>query len=112
MSLLEYMKNILLASVCLLIVVGLGSILFVGQDDDVGGQGAAKSLEEKLSQEGDVILTGKETITDLLGMMDMGVPPDGFENAPGFELLSITGETVSLEQLRGKAVLLGFWTTW
>ncbi len=32
MALLKHMKNILLTFVCLLIVVGLGSILFFGQD--------------------------------------------------------------------------------
>ncbi|KKL49432.1 hypothetical protein LCGC14_2315560 [marine sediment metagenome] len=112
MSLLKHMKNILLISVCLLIVAGLGSILFVGQDGDVDEQGAVKSLEEKWSREGDVMLTGKETIADLLELMNMVEPSAGFANAPGFELVSLTGETVSLEQLRGKAVLLGFWTTW
>jgi len=111
MSLLKHMKNILLISVCLLIVAGLGSILFVGQDGDVDEQGA-KSLEEKWSREGDVMLTGKETIADLLELMNMVEPSAGFVNAPGFELVSLAGETVSLEQLRGKAVLLGFWTTW
>ena len=111
MSLLKHMKNLLLTSVCLLIVVGLGSILFIGHDGDLDGQGA-KSFEEKLSGEGDVMLTGKETIADLLELMNMVEPSAGFANAPGFELVSLTGETVSLEQLRGKAVLLGFWTTW
>ena len=111
MPLLKHIKNILLTAVCLIIVVGLGSILFIGQDGDVDEKGA-KSLEEKWFREGNVKLTGKETITDLLGLMNMSEPPDGFKNAPGFELVSITGETVSLEQLRGKAVLLGFWTTW
>jgi peroxiredoxin len=32
--------------------------------------------------------------------------------APEFELLSVTGERVSLKQYRGKVVLLSFWTTW
>jgi len=32
--------------------------------------------------------------------------------APEFELLSVTGERVSLRQYRGKVVLLSFWTTW
>ncbi len=109
---LKHIKNLLLTFVCLIIVAGLGSILFIGQDGDVGGHDASRSLEDKWSREGDLMLTGKETIRELLGLMDMNGPPDGFKNAPGFELVSITGEMVSLEQLRGKAVLLGFWTTW
>ena len=111
MILQKYIKNLLLTSAFLLIAVGLGSILFIGHDGDVDEQGA-KSLEDKWSQEGDVMLTGKETIADLLELMNMIEPSDEFRNAPDFELFSLTGETVSLKQLRGKAVLLGFWTTW
>jgi cytochrome oxidase Cu insertion factor (SCO1/SenC/PrrC family) len=32
--------------------------------------------------------------------------------APAFSLPSIDGRTVRLEDLRGKVVLLFFWTTW
>ena len=32
--------------------------------------------------------------------------------APPFELTDVNGETVSLESLRGKVVLLDFWATW
>ena len=31
---------------------------------------------------------------------------------PDFSLKSINGEEVSLSQLRGKVVMLGFWATW
>jgi len=34
------------------------------------------------------------------------------KRAPDFSLQEITGETVSLEQYRGKIVLLDFWATW
>jgi cytochrome oxidase Cu insertion factor (SCO1/SenC/PrrC family) len=37
---------------------------------------------------------------------------NGIRKAPPFELQSITGETVSLNQYRGKVVLLSFWATW
>ena len=33
-------------------------------------------------------------------------------NAPDFELMSASGEKVSLGQHRGKVILLSFWTTW
>jgi peroxiredoxin len=32
--------------------------------------------------------------------------------APGFELSSLSGETIQLEDYRGKIVLLNFWATW
>jgi cytochrome c biogenesis protein CcmG, thiol:disulfide interchange protein DsbE len=36
----------------------------------------------------------------------------GGSEAPGFELLTIDGEPVSLEQYRGQVVLVNFWATW
>ena len=32
--------------------------------------------------------------------------------APDFELLSLTGESIQLEDYRGKFILLNFWATW
>jgi thiol-disulfide isomerase/thioredoxin len=32
--------------------------------------------------------------------------------APGFKLLDLTGKQVSLDQFRGKIVMLDFWATW
>jgi thiol-disulfide isomerase/thioredoxin len=37
--------------------------------------------------------------------------PEG-KAAPGFTLSSLDGQSVSLEQYRGKSVLLHFWATW
>ncbi len=34
------------------------------------------------------------------------------QRAPDFELKNLDGQTISLEDLRGKAVLLNFWATW
>ena len=32
--------------------------------------------------------------------------------APDFELVTLEGETISLSEMRGKAVLLNFWASW
>jgi peroxiredoxin len=40
-----------------------------------------------------------------------GVPAPG-KKAPAFQLKTLDGETVSLESLRGRPVLLNFWATW
>jgi peroxiredoxin len=34
------------------------------------------------------------------------------ETAPGFSLTNIKGESVSLEELKGKIVIIDFWATW
>ncbi|MBW1943660.1 MAG: TlpA family protein disulfide reductase [Deltaproteobacteria bacterium] len=38
--------------------------------------------------------------------------PKGGDSAPAFSLQEITGETVSLDQYKGRIVLLDFWATW
>ena len=55
----------------------------------------------------------------LLGLIALGWTQRGrFEaaevgsRAPAFELPTIDGETVSLEQYRGQVVVLNFWATW
>ena len=40
-----------------------------------------------------------------------GLPAPG-KKAPDFELKTIEGETVSLESLRGRPVVINFWATW
>lgn len=37
---------------------------------------------------------------------------DSEEKAPAFSLQTLTGETVALEDYRGKKILLNFWATW
>ncbi len=34
------------------------------------------------------------------------------EKAPGFSLMDIDGNRVTLEQFRGKTVVIAFWSTW
>jgi cytochrome c biogenesis protein CcmG/thiol:disulfide interchange protein DsbE len=40
-----------------------------------------------------------------------GIPAPG-KKAPDFQLKTLDGETVSLESLRGRPVLINFWATW
>jgi hypothetical protein len=50
-------------------------------------------------------------VSELLNALNM-YHFDTVQEAPAFELMSLTGEKVSLHQYRGKVVLLSFWTTW
>jgi hypothetical protein len=50
-------------------------------------------------------------VAELLDAMNM-YRFDAVQEAPSFELLSVTGEKVSLHQYRGKVVLLSFWASW
>ncbi len=45
------------------------------------------------------------------GGEDTGMPAPG-RQAPDFQLETINGETVSLESLRGRPVVINFWATW
>ena len=56
-------------------------------------------------------------VVGLLGVLGWGLrnvnsvqPEAGM--APTFSLTSFEGETISLEQLRGKAVVINFWASW
>jgi len=74
--------------------------------------GCVQEKEQPLSGEGQHLQAGGETrIAELLDSMQMH-RFDGSSEAPDFELLSVTGEKVSLRQYRGKVVLLSFWATW
>ncbi len=67
---------------------------------------------------GDYKLKGQQTIlkavlicTFILSVAcgsEVGAGP----KAPGFSLLDLSGNTVTLEQFRGKVVVLDFWATW
>lgn len=43
-------------------------------------------------------------------LVPLGLDPE--ERAPSFTIQTLTGETVSLEDFRGKRILLNFWATW
>jgi thiol-disulfide isomerase/thioredoxin len=67
---------------------------------------------------GCVTITGDETATDTsttsnpVPSTTVGVAPRVGYMAPGFELENLDGQTVSLESLRGRYVMLNFWATW
>jgi hypothetical protein len=63
--------------------------------------------EEKLPETGEV----DSRIAELLDSMKM-YRFDSVQQAPSFHLTSVAGAAVSLDQYRGKVVLLSFWTTW
>jgi len=46
-----------------------------------------------------------------LGSTGKGAPKLG-EAAPGFHLLGLEGQTIRLEDFRGRPVLINFWATW
>lgn len=53
----------------------------------------------------------KKNIADLLASLNMYHFKEGVQ-APDFELLSVDGKKISLNQYRGSVVLLSFWATW
>ncbi len=50
---------------------------------------------------------GRPGVNDSFGEVSLTVEPDA-----DFELTTIGGDVVSLEQLRGKVVLVDFWSSW
>ena len=54
---------------------------------------------------------GQPAITDLLGALNLSHYPSGMR-PPAFKSRTAAGQTVALADLRGRVVLLTFWTTW
>src|SRR6266446_161339 len=54
---------------------------------------------------------GQPAITDLLRALNLSNYPSGMR-PPAFNSSTLTGQTVALADLRGRVVLLTFWTTW
>ena len=74
--------------------------------------GCQQEREEPLSGAGPASGANVDlNVTELLDALGM-YRFDVIQEAPPFELQSVTGETVSLNQYRGKIVLLSFWATW
>ena len=74
--------------------------------------GCQQDREEPLSEQKAATPSDSDLqVTELLDAMQM-YQFGAVQEAPSFELLSVTGEKVSLNQYRGKVVLLSFWATW
>src|SRR5438128_5943386 len=54
---------------------------------------------------------GQLALTDLLGALNLSNYPSGMR-PPAFNSSTLAGQTVALADLRGRVVLLTFWTTW
>ena len=90
----------------------LGLVLFVDSNETPEVQ-TEKAMKEKWSEEkGSALIIVNATTPELIDFMSMSEPSTKGIKAPVFKLQSLSGETVSLKELRGKTVLLGFWTTW
>lgn len=53
----------------------------------------------------------KKNTADMLASLNMYSFKESVQ-APDFELLSVKGKKISLNQYRGSVVLLSFWATW
>ena len=74
--------------------------------------GCQQDLEEPLSgDKPSPLVNVNSRVSELLDSLKM-YRFDAVQEAPSFELMSVTGEKVSLHQFRGKVVLMSFWTTW
>ena len=67
-----------------------------------------------------VLVAGLVPVVALVGVLASGFGKDPKalpsmlegKAAPPFELITLDGETISLESLKGKPVVLNFWATW
>lgn len=87
-------------------------ILVLGFPAGLGMYGCSQnSLDDQNPGHSDASGKADQSIAEL--MKTVGVYH--FERqvpAPQFDLKSVRGDTLSLDQFRGKVVLLSFWTTW
>ena len=91
---------------CLVLFSGIVSCQ-QNQDQPFGEEKVTETEEKRLP----VITEADRHVAELLDEMKM-YRFDAVQPAPAFHLTSVTGETVHLEQYRGKVVLLNFWATW
>ncbi len=87
-------------------LVGLGSVKWLVGRAPQGEKQASAVSGEKPPQD-----YSKMSLPELFDIADMYMMSSKKE-AYDFELASLNGETVSLNELRGKTVVINFWTTW
>ncbi len=92
------MKNIKL----LFLILFISSAVFACTNSNQDGTSPNTAVSEE-SQTG--------SIKNLLESMNMYYFKDPVK-APGFELSSVDGKLINLEQYRGNVILLSFWATW
>lgn len=57
--------------------------------------------------------TGKQTGSSQSGSAEQNtMTPNAGSQAPGFQLQGMDGQTVALQDLKGKRVLINFWASW
>ena len=86
---------------------------------DVGGS-LPKTLADQLNSQGQALLNshgdgwGQAQVLDTLGAIGGLASPSstGEGQAPGFTLISLDGNKISLSQYRGQPVLINFWATY
>jgi hypothetical protein len=113
---LKYLQYALIVVVFSIIVGGLGSVAWFSYNENrqkasLKSPPVQETVKEVEDKEWSYVLpedASPQYFMQLMGMMEINTT----ETAPDFTLESITGESVTLSQYRGKVVLLSYWTTW
>lgn len=120
------MKKGLVGGLILLVVIGVVAFAMANRTDDmvtnemnneskemmsdVESMDESSMTEEKMDSHEDPMeeekMSDEMTKTDDMKMMNTG------EMAPTFDLMSLSGDQVSLESLQGQKVYIKFWASW
>jgi len=98
-------RNILLLLIAVLIIGGLGYYA-IGRNAGDSEKVEDKAPKNNESEEKNDEAKNEESTTEELKPLEIG------QEAPNFTLENLEGDNVSLEDLRGKTVLINFWATW
>ena len=107
-------KNII--PIILVIVVLIGGFLYLSRETNAPEDNELPKTENEDSnndikddsneKDEDVVEDENDDVSDEGDILEIG------KKAPNFTLETLEGETVSLEDYRGKIVLINFWATW
>lgn len=94
----------------IILVILLMGVIYYFTTDKAGNENIPNNLPEDITQEIDGEADGGEDKgTDIVKeAREIGIDKE----APNFTLKGLDGEEVSLEDYRGKIVLINFWATW